>query len=90
MELAYAMLLQIGTAFNGQIFLEFVNGYAPVVSLMAVGFLLHFLPGRFEYHLQKWVIALPLPAKALLLFLFAVLVMQVKSSDVQPFKYFDF
>jgi alginate O-acetyltransferase complex protein AlgI len=90
MELAFAMLLQIGTAFNGQILPEFVNGYAPVVSLMAVGFLLHFLPGRFEYHLQKWVTALPLPAKALLLFFFAVLVMQVKSSDVQPFKYFDF
>ena len=90
MESASAMLLQIGTAFNGQIFFEFVTGYTPVVFLMGLGFFLHFLPGRLEQMTQRWVTAMPLPAKALLLFLFAMLVMQVKSSEVQPFKYFDF
>ena len=90
MQAAYAIILQITTAFNGQIFFDFVTGYGPVVLLMGLGFFLHFLPGRLETKMQEWVTALPLPAKAVLIFLFAMLVMQIKSSEVQPFKYFDF
>jgi hypothetical protein len=39
---------------------------------------------------MQFVTALPLPVKALLICLFAIIVMQVKSAEVQPFKYFDF
>lgn len=90
MQAAYAIILQITTAFNGQIFFDFVSGYSSVVILMGLGFFLHFLPGRLETKMQEWVTAMPLPVKAVLIFLFAMLVMQIKSSEVQPFKYFDF
>ena len=90
MDIAWTMMSQIATSFNGQIIVDFLTGYAPVVSLMAVGFLLHLTPGRWEFRAMRFVTALPLPVKALLICLFAIIVMQVKSAEVQPFKYFDF
>lgn len=90
MDIAWTMMSQIATAFNGQIIVDFLTGYAPVVSLMAIGFVLHLMPGRWEFRAMQFVTALPLPVKALLICLFAIIVMQVKSAEVQPFKYFDF
>jgi alginate O-acetyltransferase complex protein AlgI len=89
-EQAWAVLRQITTAFNGHIFLEFVRGYAPVVGLMALGYVLHFFPQRLENRSEQWLTRLPLFGKAIVVLLFVMLIMQAKQSDVQPFKYFDF
>jgi alginate O-acetyltransferase complex protein AlgI len=89
-QVVWAILNQIGTAFHGELLLDFLNGYKYVVAFMALGFGLHFIPVRAEDYVIRGVVALPLPAKALLIVLFAILVMQVKSSDVQEFIYFDF
>ena len=88
--MAGVMLHQIVHNFQPQIFPEFLNGYAPVVFWMTVGYALHLLPVAAEQKAQTWVTRLPLPAKALLITLFVALVMQVKSSEVQPFIYFQF
>lgn len=85
-----AILGQIAWNFQPQVFPEFISGYAPVVFWMALAYTLHLLPNSLEHKTEYWVGRLPLPAKALLVCLFAVLVMQVKSSDVQPFIYFQF
>ncbi len=90
MQVVWAVLNQIGTSFNGQIWPEFVSGYPYVLGFVALGYLLHFLPTSWEVVSIRLVTALPLPLKALLIVLFAILVMQVKSSDVQEFIYFDF
>ena len=57
---------------------------------MALGYGLHLLPTTWERAAERQVTALHWVAKALLICLVAVLVMQVKSSDVQPFIYFQF
>lgn len=85
-----AMLGQIGADFHPQIFGEFVAGYWQTLSLMALGFALHFTPSSWESRAQTVVAGLPLLGKAALIVLFTVLVMQVKSADVQPFIYFQF
>jgi D-alanyl-lipoteichoic acid acyltransferase DltB (MBOAT superfamily) len=85
-----AMLGQIAYAFNPQILPEFLEGYGAVVFWMALGYGLHLLPATWEHAAERRVTALPLPAKAVLLTLVIVLVMQIKSSDVQPFIYFQF
>jgi alginate O-acetyltransferase complex protein AlgI len=90
MQVVWAVLSQIGSSFNGQLLAEFVVGYKYVVGFIALGYVLHFLPARLETASVQFVIALPLVLKALLIVLFAVLVMQVKSSDVVEFIYFDF
>ncbi len=90
MSVVYAVLNQIFTAFHPEVAFDFLEGYAPVVFLMAIGYLLHFLPSSTERWAVKQLSEFPLPVKAALIVLFAALVMQVKSSDVQPFIYFDF
>lgn len=90
MDTAWAMLGQIAYAFNPQILPEFISGYGLVLFWMALGYALHFTPPAWERAAEKSVTSLPLPAKALLIVLVAALVMQVKSSDVQPFIYFQF
>lgn len=90
MESAQAMLHQIAFDFRAGIFPEFMEGYAEVVFWMALGYGLHLLPKAWETKAQDTVTALPLLGKAILLTLVVVLVMQVKSSEVQPFIYFQF
>jgi len=85
-----AMLEQIAFAFNPQVLPEFLRGYGAVVFWMALGYGLHLLPATWERAAERRVTGLPLPAKAVLVTLVIVLVMQVKSSDVQPFIYFQF
>lgn len=85
-----AMLGQIAYAFNLQVLPEFLSGYGPVVFWMLLGYGLHLLPSSWERAAERRVTALPLVAKALLVTLIVALVMQVKSSDVQPFIYFQF
>jgi D-alanyl-lipoteichoic acid acyltransferase DltB (MBOAT superfamily) len=90
MEAVGAMLRQIAFDFRPAILPDFIAGYAPVVFWMAVGYALHLLPKSLENKAQDVVTALPLLGKAVLLTLFIALVMQVKSSEVQPFIYFQF
>jgi len=90
MDIVGAMLHQIAFDFRPEIFPEFLAGYATVVFWMGVGYALHLLPKSLEMKAQNAVTTLPLVGKAILLTLFIALVMQVKSSDVQPFIYFQF
>lgn len=90
MATAGAMLEQIAFNFQPQVLVDFLDGYAMVVFWMLVGYALHLMPATAEAQAQQLVTRLPLPVKALLITLFVALVMQVKSSDVQPFIYFQF
>lgn len=86
----WEMLTQIATDFHPEVFPEFLTGYAPILFWMGVGYLLHLLPKSAEQQAQSWVVRLPLFFKASLILLVAMLVMQVKSSEIQPFIYFQF
>ncbi|HMX41560.1 MAG TPA: MBOAT family O-acyltransferase, partial [Saprospiraceae bacterium] len=90
MEAAQQMLSQMVFQFHPEVLAEWVVGYAPVAFWMAVGFWLHWIPKSGEIWAQQAITRLPLLAKAALLVLVAVLVMQVKSAEVQPFIYFQF
>ena len=90
MDTAWTMLDQIFNNFNGQLWQQVIEGYAPVILLMGIGFLLHAIPEQTEQRAMTWVTRLPLLGKVFLLCLIIMLVMQVKSAEVQPFKYFDF
>lgn len=89
-EASWTMIHQIVANFQPQLFGQLVDGYKMVFAFMAVGFVLHFLPDRWEEACQRGVIRLPLVAQALLLILIIYVVIQVKTSDIQPFIYFQF
>lgn len=84
------MLRQIFTAFRPELFVQLVEGYWKVFGLMLIGYLLHFAPDRWEQGVCKGVIRLPFLGKAFLLIAMVYLVVQLKSSEIQPFIYFQF
>lgn len=84
------MLTQIFTAFRPQLFPQLVEGYWKVFALMLFGFLLHFAPDSWEKALSRGVTHLPFIGKVLMLTALVYLVIQIKSSDIQPFIYFQF
>ena len=84
------MLGQIFTTFRPQLFPQLLEGYWRVFALMALGFLLHFAPDSWENAVCRGVIRLPFLGKALLMVAMIYLVIQMKSSEIQPFIYFQF
>ena len=57
---------------------------------MGIGYLLHFAPDDWQDACCRGVVRLPLLGTALLLVALIYLVIQIKSSDIQPFIYFQF
>lgn len=84
------MLRQIFTSFHPQLFIQLIEGYWQVFALMLLGFLLHFAPDKWENTVCYGVIHLPFAGKALLMVAFIYLVIQMKSTEIQPFIYFQF
>ena len=87
---AYDMVHQIFTYFKGEVFIQFVNGYPMIALLIVIGYMLHYIPQKWELAWQGFVTKLPLVGKAILLVIVIWLVAQFKSADIQPFIYFQF
>lgn len=89
-EASATMIRQIFTAFHLELAVQLFTGYWKVFLLMGIGYLLHACPDRWQDACSRGMIRLPLVGQALVLVLLVYLVMQVKSSDIQPFIYFQF
>lgn len=76
--------------FQWRLIPQVVSGYGAVMALMAAGYLLHMLPRRAEAWGERTVAGAPLVVKALMLTVLIWCVMQIKSSEIQPFIYFQF
>ena len=83
-------LNQIFGHFQWRLIPQVVSGYGAVMALMAAGYLLHMLPRRAEAWGERTVAGAPLAVKALMLTVLIWCVMQIKSSEIQPFIYFQF
>jgi len=90
MTVVRAMLTQITTDFHPEIFLDFLKGYPYVLMLMVLGYILHFIPFDIENHAQQLVIRSPFVLKVAYLVVIVFIVVQIKSSEIQPFIYFQF
>jgi len=87
---ARLILKQIFFFFKVRLFPQFVSGYPLVFSLIVLGFVLHYFPDRGKNFLRRAVDRMPLPVKSLVLAAMIWLVIQVRSSAIQPFIYFKF
>lgn len=89
-ETGWEVLNRIFTAFNPQLLPQFVEGYKAVCFFILLGYFLHFTPRKWE--VKAWEISTqtPLFIKAIVCTIMIIVVMQLKSSDVQPFIYFQF
>ncbi len=90
MTIAGQMLSQIFTQFNAAIIPQVTVGYGAIFGLIALGYLLHFAPDKWEVGTRRAVARMPLWALALILAAVIWIVMQIKSADIQPFIYFQF
>ncbi|MDR2125713.1 MAG: MBOAT family protein [Prevotellaceae bacterium] len=83
-------LSQIFGNFQPQIIWQMLSGYKLVFILIAVGYILHFLPAKAENYFKNKFINTSLIFKVAVMVILIYLIVQIKSSDVQPFIYFQF
>ncbi len=90
MALAGDVISQIAFHFTPSVFFSFISGYRNILLVMLLGYVLHFIPKNIELKARAWVTDMPLQGKVALMVAVIVLVIQVKSSEIQPFIYFQF
>jgi len=61
-----------------------------VLLVIALGFVTHLLPDDLYQRARRWFVALPAPAQGGVLFVVALIVKRIASSQVVPFVYFQF
>lgn len=89
-DVAFTMLERIIFSFSYQIVPDVISGYQSVFMLIALGFVLHFVPEKYDKLFENLVIKAPLIIKSLIIVVLIWLIVQVKTADVQPFIYFQF
>ena len=90
MTQAREMALQIYYTFNLVDFIKFPLAYPLITVLMAFGFLVHWLPVRWQEFIRGKFIRLPIWVKAMVVLAILYLINQFLLADVQPFIYFRF
>jgi D-alanyl-lipoteichoic acid acyltransferase DltB (MBOAT superfamily) len=91
MDTVFTLLNRLFTQFHGEVLFDSkFLGYTAVIGLIVLGYILHFVPESWEAKSKKAVTNMPLFVQALVITIVIVLVFQVKSSEVQPFIYFQF
>lgn len=84
------MILKIFTDFHPELFMQMLHGYRYVFALMAFGYLTHFIPDRWQEWFIRLVSRTNFIVDAILIAIVIWIVIQVKSSEIQPFIYFQF
>ena len=90
MQTVSLMLHQIVGNFSAATVPQALAGYAGVFALVAAGYLLHLLPGRIDDLARRTVVRAPLALQVTMAAAMIWCVMQIQSSDIQPFIYFQF
>lgn len=87
---AFGMINQIVNQFKPGLFFQLISGYWQVFILIGIGYILHYMPKSTENMFSNFMQRTPLLVKALIIVTLVFIVIQIKSSDVQPFIYFKF
>ena len=86
----WMMLRQIFFNFHAELWQQVCAGYQYVLAFMAFGYLTHFLPDAWQEGIIAQLRRCNVVVYALLLTAAIYMVIQVKSSTIQPFIYFQF
>jgi D-alanyl-lipoteichoic acid acyltransferase DltB (MBOAT superfamily) len=89
-DVAKQVLNQIFNQFNPQIVFSFVTSYYKIVAAIVLGYSLHFVPKTFETKSVNWFTNASFSVKLVCVLAVIVVFIQVKSSEIQPFIYFQF
>lgn len=87
---AFEVINQIFTAFNLGIIPQIITGYKEVFIIILAGYIIHFVPVKFDLLIEKLIVKSPVIIKAFYLIIAIWIVIQLKSVQLQPFIYFNF
>ncbi|MDO7851342.1 MBOAT family O-acyltransferase [Hymenobacter convexus] len=89
-EVALQVIHQITHSLRPDLLGQVLAAFRPVFALVALGYLLHFIPDGLTLRLETALARRSVVEQAVLLTLVIWLVIQVKSAEIQPFIYFQF
>jgi D-alanyl-lipoteichoic acid acyltransferase DltB (MBOAT superfamily) len=84
------MLTQIFQNFSPGAYSTVATAYSSVFMLIGAGYLIHFLPERIKESYRGLFIKMPVGAQVAVMMLMAVILFQMRSTDILPFIYFRF
>jgi hypothetical protein len=84
------MFRQIGQNFSPGSYSSLIPVYGNIFILMALGYIIHFLPERVKESYRGIFIRIPLIAQFTVIMLIAVMLYQMRTTDILPFIYFRF
>ncbi len=90
MQTGIEILRRIFYNFSPELLPGVITGYWSVMAMIAVGYALHMLPTRWARRTELVFIGMPFAAKVAVMVALIWFIMQIKSSDIQPFIYFQF
>ncbi|MBP7496591.1 MAG: MBOAT family protein [Bacteroidales bacterium] len=90
MQTVSFMLKNIFNKFNATLVPDIIYSYKNVFIIMLIGFIVHWLPVKVKTFYKELFIRMPAFIKILIIILTIFILYQVKSSNIQPFIYFQF
>jgi D-alanyl-lipoteichoic acid acyltransferase DltB (MBOAT superfamily) len=81
---------QIYNSFGFELIPEIVMSYKIIFVMMLSAYMIHWLPAKFKEKYRGWFIETPVWAKMLITIACVIIIYQAKSSNIQPFIYFQF
>lgn len=85
-----AQATQITNDFHAEIAIEFAKAYAMILTLIGVGFALHFSPSAWRKKVLGGYMAMPILVQAIILAIVIFIVIQTRNSDLVPFVYLQY
>jgi len=89
-EVAWSLINQVFTNFSGFLFFDIVTSYKLVFLFVLFGYLIHFIPQQVDVKIENLISKMPLLLQSILIVCVVYIFIQVKSSAIQPFIYFQF
>jgi alginate O-acetyltransferase complex protein AlgI len=90
MDSVRTMLFQMTGSFSPGEWQIVLTAYSSVFTIIAAGYLVHFLPERLKESTRGMFIRIPVAAQLTVVMLIAVLLWQMRATDTLPFIYFRF
>jgi D-alanyl-lipoteichoic acid acyltransferase DltB (MBOAT superfamily) len=78
---AYIIITQIFTNFNGSAWKAMLDAYGIVFAVMALGYIIHFVPKSYEHFSEKILSKITIVGRIAVILAFIWLVIQVKQSE---------
>ena len=85
-----SMYTQVTQHFHAEIAAQFLEAYALIMTLIGVGFALHFTPSSWRRQVLGGFMSLPVLIQSIVLAAVIFLVIQTRSADLVPFVYLQY